>query len=259
MNNLKFAMLLCGFLCGIFASFVSGTRGGWLAVPLVLVLFCTSLLPKMAVRQKITGVLIVLVGLGGTFGVLRDDLYARYDTTVTELQQYVEGDRSATSIGLRLEAWSVAAAHIAQRPILGWGHEEYINSVEALTQEGEIGRSVGGLSNTHNNYLEVWLHQGVFGLAMLIALYSLPFFYFCKRLGSDRRNVMALAISGASVVASFAVFSLTQVILGRNNGVIFYLLSVALLWGCMRNEEGRVWSDGDPKGGLITGIDELPS
>jgi O-antigen ligase len=35
------------------------------------------------------------------------------------------------------------------------------------------------------------------------------------------------------------VFGLTQVILGRNNGVMFFLVSLAIWWAAMRQAEAR--------------------
>ena len=46
-----------------------------------------------------------------------------------------------------------------------------------------------------------------------------------------------LACCGAALPSAFAAYGLTQVILGRNNGVMFFLVSLAVLWAAMRQAE----------------------
>ncbi|CAM5522731.1 O-antigen ligase OS=Eoetvoesiella caeni OX=645616 GN=DFR37_102109 PE=4 SV=1 [Eoetvoesiella caeni] len=129
--------------------------------------------------------------------------------------------------------------NIAEKPILGWSYKDYAARLEKLAAEQKTSQSITELSNTHNNYLEVWLHQGIFGLLALLALYVLPFWFFCKRLRSPNATVQALAVGGASLMVSFFIFGLTQVILGRNNGIVFFGLSLVIFWACMRNEEKK--------------------
>ncbi len=68
---------------------------------------------------------------------------------------------------------------------------------------------------------------------MLIA----SFWYFCRRLRAPEPVVRVLACCGAALPSAFAAFGLTQVILGRNNGVMFFLVSLAVLWAAMRQAE----------------------
>src|SRR5690606_19989112 len=95
------------------------------------------------------------------------------------------------------------------------------------------------LSNTHNNFIEIWLHQGTLGLFAFLALMVSSFWYFCRRLRAPDLTVRVLACCGASLPAAFGAFGLTQVILGRNNGVMFFVLSLAILWAAMRQAEAR--------------------
>lgn len=47
-------------------------------------------------------------------------------------------------------------------------------------------------------------------------------------------------------MVSYVIFSLTQVILRRNNGIMFYLLAVVIFWGGLKC--AQIASDGG-KGG----------
>lgn len=230
-------LLAIGFLAGLFTSVLSGTRGGWLAIPAVLILFCFAFLKKRNLKQALISAALLIVALGVVFAVLKDEVVTRYDTAIVEIDNYAQHRDANTSIGLRLEAWRAAAINIAEKPILGWSYKDYTVRLEELATEKKTSESITELANTHNNYLEVWLHQGIFGFLALLALYLVPFWFFCKRLRSPNIKVQALAVGGASLLVSFFIFGLTQVILGRNNGVIFFGLSLVIFWACMRNEE----------------------
>ncbi len=43
-----------------------------------------------------------------------------------------------------------------------------------------------------------------------------------------------LAGAGVSLLASFFMFGMTLVILGRNSGILFFLMTLCILWGGMR-------------------------
>ncbi len=96
---------------------------------------------------------------------------------------------------------------------------------------------MGTLANTHNQFIEIWLHQGSLGLIAFLALLIASFWYFCRRLRSPSPTVRVLACCGAALPSAFAAYGLTQVILGRNNGVMFFLVSLAVLWAAMRQAE----------------------
>lgn len=233
-------ILAIGFLSGLYTSFISASRGGWLAIPAVLVLFCIAFLRRKNLRRTAISAILLLAAIGATASLLQNDIEGRYDEAVTEVSQYAQHRKADTSIGMRLEAWRAAGMNIAERPILGWSYKDYENRLDVLAAEKITKSSVLELANTHNNYIEVWLHQGLFGLLALLALYVAPFWFFCKRLRSKNATVQALALGGTSLLASFFIFGLTQVILGRNNGILFFLVALVAFWGAMRCEEQKV-------------------
>lgn len=232
-------VLAIGFLAGLFTSVLSGSRGGWLALPIVLALFCIAFLNKKNLRQAAISTVLLIAAIGVVVSILRAEIATRLETAVIEVSEYTQQHNSDTSVGQRLEAWRAAVINIAEKPILGWSYKDYAARLEELAAEKKTSQSITELANTHNNYLEVWLHQGIFGLLAFLAMFIVPFWFFCKRLRSPNIKVQALAVGGASLLVSFFIFGLTQVILGRNNGVIFFGLSLVIFWAYMRNEEKK--------------------
>ncbi|UHL63231.1 O-antigen ligase family protein [Paralcaligenes sp. KSB-10] len=232
--------LVLGALAGFYSFIASETRGGWLAVPPVVVLFFIAFARKHNVKWTIHAIVTLLLVVGVVLSLAPDlGIKARYDEAVKEVQMYRNQQVSDTSVGARLGAWHLALAGISEKPLLGWSYKDYDAKLDRLAAEKKIDPFVSGLSNTHNNYLEVWLHQGLFGLLALLTLYFYAFWRFCRRLRHDGLMVRVLAVSGASLMVSFFMFGMTQVILGRNNGVLFFLLTLIIFWACMRHEEGK--------------------
>jgi O-antigen ligase len=178
------------------------------------------------------------------FSIPETGIEQRYDLAVTEIDKYQEHKyvgqgEAVSSVGARLEVWRTALINIPQRPWLGWAEDDYKAELQRLVQTKEIDPYMLNMANAHNNYLEVLLFQGIVGLIALLAVFLLPLWFFCKRLRSDDFAVKALALCGSSLVASYMMFAISQVILGRNNGVIFYVLTLSIVWACMRQEESR--------------------
>ncbi|WP_269499885.1 O-antigen ligase family protein [Castellaniella sp. S9] len=231
--------LLAGALAGIYAFIASATRGGLVAVPIFAVLAAVALLRRQYLRPLLGGCAVMVAGAAIVMTALPAGQIAegRYASAVAEWQAYTRDGNAANNVGSRLEAWKSALISIPERPLLGWGHEEYDSHLQGLIETGRIHPFVGTLSNTHNNFIEIWLHQGTLGLFAFLALLITSCWYFCRRLQSPDLTVRVLACCGASLPAAFAAFGLTQVILGRNNGVMFFVLSLAILWAAMRQAE----------------------
>jgi len=232
-------VLYAGFLAGLYVSLVSGSRGGWLATPAVITIFGAAFLRKGNLKRVMFNSLLILPLLLALGMTMQDQIVERFQAAATEMHEYAESNNSVTSVGVRLEAWRAAMVSIAEEPLLGWGYKDYTAHVREMAIKKEVNASIMALANTHNNFLEVWLHQGLFGFLAFLALLTVPFWFFCKRLRSNDPTVQAFALGGACLLACFFIFSLTQVILGRNNGVIFFGLTLVIFWGGMRNAEQK--------------------
>ncbi|NYT63457.1 O-antigen ligase family protein [Alcaligenaceae bacterium] len=233
-----------GILASIYTVVASGSRGSWLALPPVLLLFFVAFVNKRNLKHAIAAVLTVVITVGVLYSIPETGVEERYDLAVTEIdkykqEKYVFEDNAVSSVGARLEIWRTALINIPQRPWLGWSEKDYDAEIKRMVADKEIDPYMLKMANTHNNYLEVLVYQGVIGLLALLAMYALPLWFFCKRIRSADATVKALALCGSTLVASYAMFSISQVILGRNNGIIFFALTLVILWGCMRNAEMR--------------------
>lgn len=234
------ALLLAGALTGIYAMIASASRGSLVALPILAVLAAVALLRRAHLRPLLAGVAILAAATAIVLASLPAGRIAesRYAAALDEWHAYSQqGVVTDNNVGSRLEAWKAALISIPEQPLLGWGHEQYDAHLQELIGAGRIAPFVGTLANTHNQFIEIWLHQGSLGLIAFLALLITSFWYFCRRLRSPSPTVRVLACCGAALPSAFAAYGLTQVILGRTNGVMFFLVSLAVLWAAMRQAE----------------------
>lgn len=232
------AAFVLGIACSLYSVVASGSRGSWVAMPAIALLFCVAFIDRRnAWRAGIAGAVAAVV-VAGLFAMPDSRLKARYDAAVSDIVLFMQKDEADTSIGARFVMWDGAVENISKRPWLGWNEQEYANELQRMVDAGVLDDVALKFSdNLHNNYLQAWAFQGLPGLLALLALYAVPLAGFCRRLRHADITVRTLAFCGSSLVAGYVFFGLTQVILRRNNGIMFLVLSLVILWAAMRRAE----------------------
>lgn len=231
-------LLALGVLGGVYASLASGSRGGWIALPAIVIIFLVAFINAHNVKQAVI-VLVALAVAAVAIAVSVPTIKYRYDRAVLDIQQYEQGNAD-TSIGARFAIWRVTAVMIAQKPIAGWSEADYRAERERLVASKKAPPIIRELANTHNNYLELWIFQGVFAVITVVALLISSFVYFARRLRSPQRDTQALAVCGATLIAAYAIFSMSQIMLGRNNTLLFFLIALVCFWGGLREQQKGV-------------------
>ncbi|HEY9281110.1 MAG TPA: O-antigen ligase family protein [Eoetvoesiella sp.] len=235
------AALIVGILAGFYSFVASGTRGGWLAVPPMMLLFAIAFLTRKNLKRTLLGGSALILAFGISVAMVPNNSIKRgYDAAISNIDDYLKTHNAESSVGGRLEMWRMAYINIPQRPILGWSDKDYAAQLQRLVDEGKAHPRVLRLGHAHNNYLQEWIRQGLVGLLALLALYFIPFWYFCQRLASPSRNVRVMAVCGTTVLSSFFVYSMTQYVLGHNDGIMFLVMGLVIFWAGMRNEEQKV-------------------
>lgn len=228
--------LTIGALAGGYVSIASGSRGGWLALPFIVAVFCLAFMSRRNLKQALAALAFLGAGLMVVAWTV-PSIATRYDEAVNEVRNYQVARESDTSLGLRLEMWHSLGLMIPQRPLLGWSESDYQLELERLVGQGQVKADVLGMANTHNNYLELLAFQGVLGLVPMLGLLILAFLYFRRRLRSANRVIRVMAVCGMSLVVAYPLFGMSQVILGRNNTLMFFIVVLITTWGLIRQEE----------------------
>ncbi|XAH24087.1 O-antigen ligase family protein [Xylophilus sp. GW821-FHT01B05] len=232
----------CGALLGPLGSVLSQSRGGWLALLVVLpvmALLCCQWLPR---RNFLQMVLVVIVGLTALFITQPHLIDQRLEKARSEIVQYEAGDDSVTSVGQRLYHWKLAWQMGWDRPLTGWTQHGYELEKARRVAAGLANPSVLGFSHAHNEVLDIFAKRGLPGVAALLFFYGVPLWLFWptrRRLDAhtdpeERASVLALRLLGVLVPVACIGFGLTQVFMAHNSGNLCYIFFNLLIYGCLR-------------------------
>lgn len=224
-------LLILGAALGMSGSLFSGSRGGWIGAPIMLLVLYRAYGRQISVRWRVGLLtLVVMAGLA-VFMIPQTGMQARVLEAFSDIALYVSGDSLATSVGLRFEMWKGAAQLIAERPLLGWGEQGYHTAMQALADAGAIHVDAARYGHAHNEFLDAFAKRGVIGLAVLLALYIVPLRLFVAQLHVSDLNRRSLAAAGALLCVAYIDFGLSQTFLEHNSGVMMFAFLLSVMWG----------------------------
>ena len=212
------ALTVVSILLAAYMAINSGGRGGWIAVP-PLLLLAALLYPG----RKAKLLMLLFLGLLAVGGILATNkvFQERLTSIYSETQAWFAGDATAGGSG-RLTLMSISWELIKDNPIKGYAHKD--NSWRPVYQmdparylrpgftyeETEYHRYTLCDTGEHNQYLHELLISGIFGIVALVLLLLAPLIVFLTRLRGSEGDFYAAAALGVGFVLAFMVFGLTQ-------------------------------------------------
>jgi O-antigen ligase len=226
LRQLGVALKLLGLAGGLYASYLSGTRGGWLALPLFLIL-CTlnfNWLKRARHVPMALGVVVLAVALLAISPIGRE----RVQATQSDLARLSHGDAANTSLGARLQLWHASIHLFELHPLLGVGKGHLQAQLGELAREGELSPLVVN-QRAHSEFFSTIAELGVAGVVCLALLYIGPLVYFVRYRRSPHRDVSTAAYCGIGVSGSVIIFGLSIDVLT----VVMSTALIALLWATL--------------------------
>jgi O-antigen ligase len=213
-----------------YASLLSGTRGGWISVPLLLI----SVLFADHKRPLLGKLLLLLLGLGLLLVVYItiDSVSGRIDHAWNELVRMAEyREFTGGSVGTRLQMWWAALLMFFDAPISGVGLGNYHAAKQILIEQGIISSDIKRFTYAHNEPFHYLAEMGLVGVISLLVFYCSGFWLVLKRIQFNKQiAVMALLV----LMLRFDI-SLTQVQFVYHYTTLLYAMMFAVLAGLMCN------------------------
>lgn len=236
-------VLVVAAALGLTGSLLSGTRGGWLALPVGLTIIYLGYRAQMPRRILAGGMALAVVMLAALYMVPQTGVKARINMASVEMEEYFESNSAHTSVGVRFEMWRTALQLSDRYPLLGWGDEAYIQPMQALVRDIDSAPVIANFTHVHNEALDSLVKHGVVGLSGLLVIYLGPLWLFIRQLsparGGGRREVRAFALSGILLVTCVMIFGLSQAFLRHNSGMTVYLFYLVVIWALLRDAQRR--------------------
>lgn len=216
---------------GLAASVLSGSRGGWLGLLLVIV---PLLKYGSAVhgRRLVYGVLLTLALCVIAYFVPATSIARRVADASNEVRMYFADNNATTHVGVRLELWKASWMMIVEHPWLGVGRESFHQVLNALHQQGRLQQSPALIySSSHNDLIHVLATGGLLDFSLLLVMYGAPLAFFLRVLnhpGADPER-RAAALAGLALVVCFIGFGQTDVMFWLMMPKVFYSMMVCVL------------------------------
>lgn len=241
--SIRWAWLCCAL--GALALILSGSRGGWMAVPLLGALVLWQWKQRQAQAKTKNPLFGVLASVLALVVVLNTpQVHLRIHQAQAEWSGWVQTGESNNSVGQRLAHWKFAWTMFTERPFIGWGQAEYdVQRLEAITQ-GRVPEPLRHFNHAHNEWLDMAAKRGLLGLLGLASLYAIPGWLYARRLRSSASHTTrTLALCGLATVLGYLAFGLTQVMFAHNSGNMVYLFMNTLWLGMLAQHSSEPGHD----------------
>ena len=224
--------LALGAVLGVVASFLSGTRGAWIALAASIPVFLPAMNVAGIRKRTLACVIALFIALTSAVYLLpQSGVSERIGEAVTDWRHYSEGAVVEGSVSKRIEMWRGAWQLFREKPLIGWGETGYIQQLQALGEVGSISPQAAGYTHAHNELLNALAKKGIVGALILYALYVLPIAWFARFLRGSAPEGLGIGVAGLILPIGYAAFGMTQVSFNHNSGVMVYAFLLAVLMG----------------------------
>ncbi len=223
------AVLFAAFAMGMLASILSGTRGAWVAMPLLVLVVLWQYWGKLPDMVKTSIVLVLLVLPVVLYISPATRIADRIHEAKQDIQKYKKNISIETSLGQRFEMWRASMEMIRQHPFVGVGTGNYHREIVGKIEQDRYPKALANFGNPHNEYLNVFATRGLIGLFLLLSVFLVPLWLFVRHISSASRETSALAFSGVITILAYCVFSLSAAPFERVVPVSLYVFYVFVL------------------------------
>jgi len=216
---------LISVLSSLYAAVLSGSRGAWISLPIVAILFFWILRKRITwVKIVLTSLLLFLVII---FSFFNDRINMRVVKSGKNIERFVTGDEKVTSESARLMMWQIALSIWIKNPVLGTGVGDYQHEIKKLIDEKQTKlKKVYG--HAHNIFLDALATTGLLGFSALVGAFFIVPGHFFLSFGfeSTRKKTDLPVLAGLTHLVCFAVFGLTEGWLARSPMVSVFLFGL---------------------------------
>ena len=229
------------FLAFLFAETRGALLGMGLAIFVYLVLFAI-LYKNKKVKKIILAVILISILLGIGFLFVKDQAWVKH---IPGLNRFTSISISSGTGATRLIAWNIALKGFVEKPILGWGPENYFYTFNKYYNPESLQYTFyeTWFDHAHNQVLDQMNNTGIVGTLSYLAMFALTIIFLIKMY---RNKVIDLFVFSASIGIIIGYFVQNLFIFDQPNVLIMFYLCLAW-WQSYKVSEsrGKVWLKND--------------
>lgn len=197
-----------------FTIFFTATRGAALsfliAIPLFLVLYLIFFkgqdAKEVLFRKIAIGILAAMIILPAAIFALKNTSVVQNSEVLSRLTSVSLGERTIKS---RFLIWGIAWKAFQERPILGWGQENFLEAFSKY-YDPRLYDQEPWFDRPHNIVFEWLINAGVLGLAAYLALFAVLYLSVFRAIksgaASKKEGLVLLVVPVAYFLQNFFVF-----------------------------------------------------
>jgi len=166
---------LAAVVCGVYLSVASGSRTGWLNLPVFLVLWIFYILkPKIGGLRSFLLVAVIFLMFAGLL-TIKPHLASKFVLMAKEIRDYHwDAMNQDASVTMRISFYRMGWFYFLERPFTGWGDlgwMELMNAPELMRYASAFTREFPS-HGFHNEIVTQTVHSGIWGLVSSSALFG---------------------------------------------------------------------------------------
>ena len=221
-------LTVVAIVLAISASTLSGSRGAWLVLPLLLPIYLITLgAEQRPLKRYLTATALILV----TVLVMLNPLVPmseRAGEAASDLARLVQGAPAEGTLGRRVVLWQVSWQLFLEHPLTGSGPGGFRHALEAAVAAGDVKPDYLAYRHPHSAYLSALNHGGLLGLLSLLLLFAYVMRHHVRVWHTGLKESRLLGWSGLAALATLMVIALTESIFERNSGIVWFALFAAI-------------------------------
>lgn len=222
-KNLIF-MLVFGL--AVFMSLTTESRTGWIAIPIMLIIFLFKPI-KLWVKLLITLIALACVIY---LAMILPSTFARIDVALLELKTYFTTGFQITSVGIRMEMGTLAIKALSLKPYFGWSETLFTSpEISSYLIKNYTESTLFLAKNTgfHSDIYAAMVRSGGLGIFAYLATFLTPLLLFSYLLIKGLKEVKNIALAGLAVIITCFVSSATAEILSYKYSVTIFSYLIA--------------------------------
>ncbi|WP_424411572.1 O-antigen ligase family protein [Pasteurella sp. PK-2025] len=220
-------------LLGMLGSFLSTARGGWIALPVLILMIMLIYRRNLSKTMRLAFATLFVITLTTAVLIPKTKMLHRVNEAYTEAMSYFSEFDGTTSIGARFDMWKGAILMAKEKPLFGWGAKGALEQSKILAQQGLIHEYVTQFHHAHNQYLDDLAKRGLVGLSALLLVFLIPLSHFYQALKGASPETRAVATLGLVHILSVMSYALTQAFIEHNSGNLFYFFLIAVFYSAL--------------------------
>jgi len=224
-------LAVAALLAAISSSALSGSRGAWVVLPLLLLIYLFTLgrsQPPLW-RFGIPAAVLVVAALFLVSPI--SPMNERAISGVDDVTALIKGEEADGTIGRRLALWRIAGEILHEKPLLGAGPGVFPRRVQAAVAAGDLPEEFLAYEHPHSEYLSALLHAGPLGLFAFLLMFGIALRRHARVWQTGLKRTRYLGWAGLAGLSTLAIMALSESLFERNIGVVWFGLLTALSAG----------------------------